>query len=149
MKEGSSCENLIRRHQRYQNTACGIRNSQRKPVERVLSGPGLVNIVCETKTYPEISLQKSVQLMLYFHQMTLEDKRRLNEKKFHSWEKLPNGGRRYWLDVKGKHGWKARYVKEVDAMEETVNFYQEIHDENGNLTEVHEKFPVDKGHRKV
>ena len=87
--------------------------------------------------------------MLYFHQMTLEDKRRLNERKFPTWENLPNGGRKYWLEVKGKHGWKARYVKEVDAMEETVKFYQEIYDENGNLTEVHEKFPVDKGHRKL
>ena len=87
--------------------------------------------------------------MLYFHQMTLEDKRRLNERKFPTWENLPNGGRKYWLEVKGKYGWKARYVKEVDAMEETVKFYQEIYDENGNLTEVHEKFPVDKGHRKL
>ncbi|MBI5755624.1 MAG: hypothetical protein HZA12_01750, partial [Nitrospirae bacterium] len=59
------------------------------------------------------------------------------------------GGRKYWLEVKGKHGWKARYVQEVDAMEETVKFYQEIYDENGDLTEVHEKFPVDKGHRKI
>ena len=87
--------------------------------------------------------------MLYFHQMTLEDKRRLNERKFSSWENLPNGGRKYWLEVKGKHGWKARYVKVVDVMEETVKFYQEIYDENGNLIEVHEKFPVDKGHRKL
>ncbi len=49
--------------------------------------------------------------------MTLEDKRRLNERKFPTWEDLHNGGRKYWLDVKGKHGWKARYVKVVDAME--------------------------------
>ncbi|MBI5096345.1 MAG: hypothetical protein HZB32_01635 [Nitrospirae bacterium] len=81
--------------------------------------------------------------------MTLEDKRRLNEKKFPTWENLPYGGRKYWLEVKGKHGWKTRYVKEVDAMEEAVKFYQEIYDENGNLTEIHEKFPVDKGHRKL
>ena len=87
--------------------------------------------------------------MLYFNQMTLEDKRRLNERKFPNWEKLPDGGRRYWLEVKGKHGWRARYLKEVDAMEETVKFYQEIYNENGNLTEVHEKFPVNKDRRKV
>lgn len=87
--------------------------------------------------------------MLYFLQMTLEDKRRLNERKFPSWKNLPNGGRKYWLEIKGKHGWKARYVKIVDAMEETVKFHQEIYDENGNLIEVHEKFPVDKGHRKL
>jgi len=49
--------------------------------------------------------------MLYFHQMTLE--------------------------VKGKHGWKARYVKEVDVMEKTVKFYQEIYDENSNLKARH------------
>ena len=87
--------------------------------------------------------------MLYFHQMTLEDKRRLNERKFPTWENLPNGSRKYWLDVRGKHGWKARYVKVVDAMEETAEFYQEIYDDNGNMIEVHEKFPVDKGHRKL
>ena len=34
-------------------------------------------------------------------------------------------------------------------MEETVAFYQEIFDGKGNLVEIHEKFPVDKGHRKV
>lgn len=81
--------------------------------------------------------------------MTIEDKRRLNERKFPSWENLSNGGRKYSLEIMGKHGWKARYVKEADAMEETVKFYQEIYNENGNLIEVHEKFPVDKGHRKL
>jgi hypothetical protein len=81
--------------------------------------------------------------------MNLEGKRQLNEKKFPNWENLPDGGRRYWLEVEGKHGWKARYVKEVDASEETVKFYQEIYDGNGNLIETHEKFPMDKGHRKV
>jgi hypothetical protein len=81
--------------------------------------------------------------------MLIEDKRQLNEKKFPNWEKLPDGGRRYWFEIKGRHGWKARYVKEVTALEETVKFYQEIFDGEGNLTETHEKFPVDKGHRKV
>ncbi len=81
--------------------------------------------------------------------MTLEGKRRLNEKKFPKWQKLPDGGRIYWLEVKGKHGWRARYVKEVDAMEETLKFYQEVYDGNDNLIEIHEKFPMDKGHRKV
>jgi hypothetical protein len=80
--------------------------------------------------------------------MTVEDKRRLNEKKFPNWDKLPDGGRRYYLEVQGKHSWKARYVKEVDAMEETIKFYQEIYDSNDKLIEIHEKFPVDKGHRK-
>ena len=81
--------------------------------------------------------------------MLIEDKRQLNEKKLPNWEKLPDGGRRYWFEIKGRHGWKARYVKEVDALEETVKFYQEIYDVEDNLIETHEKFPVDKGHRKA
>jgi len=79
----------------------------------------------------------------------IESKRHLNEKKFPNWEKLPDGGRRYYLEVQGKHGWNARYVKEVNAMEETIKFYQAIFDGNGKLIEMHEKFPVDKGHRKA
>ena len=81
--------------------------------------------------------------------MNLENKRQLNEKKFPNWENLPDGGRRYWLEVKGKHGWKARYIKEVNEFEETVKFFQEIYDGEGNLIEIHEKFPLDKGHRIV
>jgi hypothetical protein len=46
-------------------------------------------------------------------------------------------------------GWQARYLKEVDANERTVRFWQEIYDETGKLVERHEKFPVDKGHLKV
>ena len=57
--------------------------------------------------------------------------------------------RRYYLDVKGRMGWRARYLKEVDANEQTVRFWQEIHDEHGKLVEVHEKYPGDKGHQKV
>jgi hypothetical protein len=72
-----------------------------------------------------------------------------NERKFPSWEVLPAGGRRYWLDLLGRQGWKARYVKEVDANEVTVRFYQEIYDETGKLVEVHEKYPIDRGHRRV
>jgi hypothetical protein len=37
----------------------------------------------------------------------------------------------------------------VDASETTVRFWQEIYDDTGRLVETHEKFPVDKGHRKV
>ncbi|OGA54602.1 MAG: hypothetical protein A3F74_22425 [Betaproteobacteria bacterium RIFCSPLOWO2_12_FULL_62_58] len=72
-----------------------------------------------------------------------------NEKKFGRWEKLPNGGRRYWLDVPGRQGWRARYLKEVDANEMTLRFWQEIYDERGKLAEIHEKYPVDKGHQKA
>ena len=72
-----------------------------------------------------------------------------NERKFTNWETLPTGGRRYWLDLLGRQGWKARYVKEVDANEVTVRFYQEIYDETGKLVEVHKKYPIDRGHQKV
>ena len=72
-----------------------------------------------------------------------------NERKFGSWEELPNGGRRYWFEVAGRRGWKARYVKEVDAGENTVRFWQEIYDDQGKLVEIHEKYPVDKGHQQV
>lgn len=72
-----------------------------------------------------------------------------NEKKFGHWEELPGGGRRYWIDVQGRQGWRARYLKEVDAGETTLRFWQEIYDEQGNLSEVHEKYPVDKGHREA
>ena len=78
-----------------------------------------------------------------------ERKRRVNEKKFSTWEELPDGGRRYFYDVKGYYGWTARYVKEVDAMEQTIRFYQNIYDDTDTLVEVHEKYPEDKGHRKV
>jgi hypothetical protein len=75
--------------------------------------------------------------------------REQNEDKFSNRENLSSGGRRYWLDVQGKQGWKARYVKEVDADEVTVRFYQEIYDGTGKLVEVHHKYPVDHGHQKV
>ena len=75
--------------------------------------------------------------------------REQNEGKFPNRENLPSGGRRYWLDVQGRQGWKARYVKEVDADEVTVRFYQEIYDGTGKLVEVHHKYPIDHGHQKV
>ncbi len=78
-----------------------------------------------------------------------EDKRRQNETKFGVWEELSTGGRRYWYEVKSRSGWKARYVKEVDEDERTEKFYQEIYDEEGKLVEIHEKYPVNKGHQKV
>jgi hypothetical protein len=72
-----------------------------------------------------------------------------NERKFGHWEELPGAGRRYRLEVLGRSGWRACYIKEVDAAESTVRFWQEIYDESGRMTEVHEKFPVDKGHRRM
>jgi hypothetical protein len=38
-----------------------------------------------------------------------------NERKFNKRIILPGGGRRYWLDIPGRFGWRARYYKEVDA----------------------------------
>lgn len=76
-------------------------------------------------------------------------KRGQNERKFGRWEELPDGGRRYWFGVPGRAGWHARYVKEVDADEVTVRFYQEVFDGDGRLREVHHKFPVDLGHQRV
>ena len=72
-----------------------------------------------------------------------------NERKFESWENLPGGGRRYQLEVKGRQGWKAYYLKEVDAAEQTLKFWQEVYNDQNVLVEVHEKYPIDKGRRKV
>ncbi len=81
--------------------------------------------------------------------MKHEEKRRLNERKFPNWEEISGKGRKYWIDIHGTHGWKARYIKVVNVKEETIAFYQEIYDSNGNLVEIHEKFPNDKGHKKI
>ena len=75
--------------------------------------------------------------------------RKENEKKFTHWKNTNDGGRKYWFDIKGRMGWKARYVKEVDENERTLKFYQEIYDNKNKLVEIHEKYPVDKGHKKV
>jgi hypothetical protein len=75
--------------------------------------------------------------------------RKRNERKFGNWQELPNGGRRYWYELLGRNGWKARYLKEVDAKDVTTRFWQEIYDESGQLIESHQKYPADTGHRKV
>lgn len=77
------------------------------------------------------------------------DRRRQNEKKFGQWQPLPEGGRRYLYEVSGRRGWKARYIKEVNAQEETISFYQEIYNAEGKLVEVHRKFPMDTGHQRM
>jgi hypothetical protein len=76
------------------------------------------------------------------------DRQKRNERKFDYWEQKDEG-RIYFLEVNGKLGWKARYVKVVDADENTVSFYQEIYNSEGKLVETHEKFPEDKGHKKL
>ena len=72
-----------------------------------------------------------------------------NERKFKHWEELPNGGRRYIREFAGRAGGRARYIKEVDADERTTRFAQEIYDQTGRLVAVHEKFPVDLGHKQL
>ena len=37
----------------------------------------------------------------------------------------------------------------MDGHETTMRFWQEVYDAAGRLAEIHEKFPVDKGHQKV
>jgi hypothetical protein len=77
------------------------------------------------------------------------NKRKQNEEKFKKWEQLQSGGRIYWCGVPGKSGWKARYLKEVDAYKVKVKFWQEIFDEQGSLAEIHEKYPFDRRHKKL
>lgn len=77
------------------------------------------------------------------------NKRQENEKKFPNWEELSDSSRIYWFEIEGRIGWKARYIKTVNYEEVTLSFRQEIYNETGILVEVHEKYPVDKGHIKV
>ena len=72
-----------------------------------------------------------------------------NEHKFKYWEELPNRGRRYIREFVGRAGGRARYIKEVNASERTVRFAQEIYDASGRLVAIHEKFPVDLGHKQL
>ena len=72
-----------------------------------------------------------------------------NERKFERWEELPNGGRQYIRDFGGRSGGRARYIKEVDLNERTIRFAQEIYDSSGHFIAVHEKFPVDLGHKQL
>lgn len=78
-----------------------------------------------------------------------ERKRKQNERKYPQWNNLECGGRRYWYEIQGRTGWKARYVKEVDKREITLRFHQEIYDNEGMLMEIHRKYPVDYGHQPV
>ena len=72
-----------------------------------------------------------------------------NERKFKYWEELPDDGRRYVREFVGRAGGLARYIKEVDSNERTIRFVQEIYDPTGRLVAVHEKFPVDLGHKQL
>ena len=57
----------------------------------------------------------------------------------------PDGGRKYVLEFAGR----ALYIKEVDANENTTRFVPEIYDATGLLVAVHQKFPVDSGHKQL
>ena len=81
--------------------------------------------------------------------MKNEHKRRQNERKFGKWDELSDGSRRYFYEVQGRNGYSARYVKEVDNAERTIKFYQEIYDDKGRIVEIHEKYPVNKGHTRA
>jgi hypothetical protein len=72
-----------------------------------------------------------------------------NERKFKHWKELPSGGRRYIREFVGRAGGRARYIKEVDMNERTTRFAQEIYEASGRLVAVHEKFPVDLGHKQL
>ena len=73
--------------------------------------------------------------------------RQQNERAFPNWEDLPNGERRYWREHVGGDFGKCRYIKTVDAQENTLLFIQEIYDDDGNLIEIHQKYPTDTGHQ--
>jgi hypothetical protein len=76
-------------------------------------------------------------------------KRQENERKFSNFKELPDELRLYWFEIEGRTGWKTRYVKIVDRDEVTVSFRQEIYNEEMILVEIHEKYPIDSGHKKV
>lgn len=76
-------------------------------------------------------------------------KREKNQHKFDNWNDKEDGGRVYWFEISGHHGWKAKYVKEVDKNEKTISFRQEIYNQQNKLVEIHEKYPLNKGHKKI
>ncbi len=72
-----------------------------------------------------------------------------NEKEYKNWEALSDGGRRYFRDRKGNiDGWQ-RFIKIVDADENTLSVVQEIYNDSGELIGRHQKYPVDTGHQIV
>jgi hypothetical protein len=78
----------------------------------------------------------------------IEKKQKQNEKEYSNWIELINNGRLYWNEIKASDdsGKKAHYEKEVDSEEHTITFIQKIFDNNGTLIEIHQKYPIDKGH---
>ena len=85
-------------------------------------------------------------LLLYQDNTMDAAKRNKNEREFDHWIDLPDNSRKYWFDVIGKTGGYARCIKRVDDLEITISFVQEIYNSEGILVQIHEKYPVDKGH---
>jgi len=52
-------------------------------------------------------------------------------------------------NMAGSHAIFHAIFKEVNKLEQTTRFYQEIYDQNGNLIEIHIKYPEDEGHKKI
>ncbi len=78
-----------------------------------------------------------------------EKQRQKNEIEYERWIEKEDGGRIYSFEISGKLGWKAKYLKEVNNKEVTIRFWQEVYDDKNVLREIHEKYPVDKGHQKL
>ena len=78
-----------------------------------------------------------------------ENQRKKNEKEFEAWIETESDGRIYSFEISEKLGWKAKYSKEVNNEELTLRFWQEVYDDKNVLREIHEKYPVDKGHKKI
>ena len=78
----------------------------------------------------------------------MSNKRKKNEKEYSSWTELEAGGRIYTKNINAgdKSGKTARYEKTVDKNEKTVTSIQKIFDKEGKIVEIHEKFPINKGH---
>ena len=76
------------------------------------------------------------------------NKRTKNEIEYQTWEVTESGGRLYQKSILAadKSGKTARYEKLVDKEDKTIFFTQKIFDKQGDLIEIHEKYPVDKGH---
>jgi len=49
-------------------------------------------------------------------------KRRQNERKFGTWRDLPDGGRLYSYEVKGRSGWLAKYLDNTSVFALTRAF---------------------------
>ena len=78
-----------------------------------------------------------------------ENQRKKNEKEFEAWIETESDGRIYSFEISEKLGWKAKYSKEVNNEELTLRFWQEVYDDKNVLREIHEKYPVDKGPKKI